>query len=118
MTIDGVTGSRIWLVPFLLLCVREGGACGRDLTEQFWDLGFGGMRPGEVYRVLREMVGEGIMASFREGGQISPLQRRYEITAAGEAYLESWANSLERYRDETDLFLRAYAGETAGGGRG
>ncbi len=72
MTIDGVTGSRIWLVPFLLLCVREGGACGRELTEQIWDLGFGGMRPGEVYRVLRGMVGEGIVASFREGGKISP----------------------------------------------
>ena len=46
--------------------------------------------------------------------EASPLRRRYEVTAAGEAYLESCARSLERFRGETELRLGAYAG----GGRG
>lgn len=76
-------------------------------------LGFEGLRPGEVYRVLREMEAEGTVAAARDGGEdVGPLWRRYEVTAAGEAYLlESCADdSLERNRDETELFLRAYAG--------
>ena len=112
--IDGVTASRSWLVPFLLLSLRGGDAYGRELTEDIGSVGFEGTRPGEVYRVLREMEEEGIVASFREGGKISPLERRYGITSAGEAYPELWANSLERYRDETYLFLRAYAGRSGG----
>lgn len=109
-------GGAPWggLVPFLLLFLREGGAPWRELSEEMERLGFEGLRSGEVYGVLREMEAEGMVASARDGGEVSPLWRRYEVTGAGEAYLKSCANSLARYRDETELFLRA----CAGGGRG
>ena len=116
MTYDDGGGALCgWLVPFLLLFLRDGGApsqeCGQEMGE--W-LGFEGTRLGEVYRALRKMEAEGMVASVPDGGEASPLRRRYEVTAAGEAHLESCARSLERFRGETELRLGAYAG----GGRG
>lgn len=108
MTVED-TASHEWLAPFLLLSMRRGGAHGRALAEEMRRLGFGGTRPGEVYRALRGLEARGATTSIREGGEISPLKRRYGITAAGEAYLDLWANSLQTFRDETDRFLRAYA---------
>lgn len=37
----------------------------------------------------------------------------YSITDAGEAYLEIWAKSLEKYRQKMDAFFRLYAGGQA-----
>ena len=92
---DG-SGGEPWIVPFLLLRAREEG----DLTTEV-ALGLGGGRAGEVRPVIRGMEGEGLLVS--RGGT------RYAITDLGEAYLRSWAGSLERDRKDADLFLRAYA---------
>lgn len=106
---SGAGASRGWLTPFLLLSLRGRALLGSELTGGIQGLGFWETRPGEVYRVLGEVEKEGVVATLRDGGGSIPLERRYEITPAGEVYLVFWANSLEGYRGEMELFLKAYA---------
>lgn len=100
-----------WIVPFLLLLVRERGSYGQDLTQSVADLGFGATPLGKVYRTLRRMEQEGMILSERDVFDCRLPRRRYSITELGEAYLESWAESLAEYRESMDLFLGVYAGE-------
>jgi len=105
------TLSTSWLVPLLLLLMRERDSYGQDLTRRVAHLGFGATRPGTVYRTLRQMEKEGIILSKRDGIGCRLPRRKYSITEAGEDYLEFWANSLAEYREDMDLFLEVYAGE-------
>ena len=79
--------STSWLVPLLLLLMRERDSYGQDLTRRVADLGFGATRPGTVYRTLRQMENEGMVLSERDGIDCRLPRRKYSITE-GEDYLE------------------------------
>ena len=85
------------LVLRLLLCLRDGIQYGHRLEERLGELGFEEMRAGEMYRILWQMEQEGMVICDREGGGFRLPQRWYELTEAGETYLESCAGSLTRY---------------------
>jgi PadR family transcriptional regulator, regulatory protein PadR len=102
--------STPWLVPFLLLIVRERDSYGQDLAWRAADLGFGATRPGTVYRTMRQMENEGMVLSERDGFDCRLPRRKYSITESGEDYLEFWASSLAEYREDMDLFLEVYDG--------
>jgi DNA-binding PadR family transcriptional regulator len=113
--IDGMLGfsSAPWIFPFLLLLMRERDPYGHELTRGIAALDSGMTHPEVVYRSLRQIKGEGLVLS---GG--NRLDRRlplhkYSITELGEAHFEFWANSLARYQEDIDLFLRAYAERSA-----
>ncbi len=97
-----------WLVPFLLLSLREGDSHGHELARRMPEFGLGATRPGAVYRALRQMEREGVVAS--EGDELDGHlpRRRFSITGSGEAYLELWANALARYEEEIYLFFGTY----------
>jgi PadR family transcriptional regulator len=99
-----------WLVPFLLLGLWERDSYGHELAQRVADLGFGVTRPEVMYRTLRQMEKEGMVVLEHDGFDGGLSRRRYSITGSGEDYLEFWANSLERYQKEIDLFFKAYAG--------
>ncbi len=102
-----------WLVPFLLLCTRDGGIYGHELSDRLAGLGFGRMPPAVMYRALRRMEKEGLVLSDGEGSRDRLPGRRYEITGSGEAYLEFWANSLKQYQEEMDLFFEVFTEPSA-----
>jgi PadR family transcriptional regulator PadR len=111
---DGTLGvPSDWLVPFLLLGLREQDSCEPELTSKMAGSGFEATRPGEMYRALRYMEQEGMIASEHDGFDGKPSLRRYSITESGEAYLKIWASTLERYRGEINLFFRTYADGSA-----
>lgn len=99
---------RDWLVACLLLCVREGGASGRDLLEEMQGLGFGSVRSGEMYRTLRELRIEGLVVCEGQDAEYMLSRRRYKITTPGEAYLVLLANALVQYRGEVERFFWLY----------
>ena len=113
--LDGMleSPSAPWLVPFLLLLMRERDSYGHELTRGIADFDSGMVRPEAVYRALRQMEGEGMVLSEGDGLDRVLSRRKYSITESGEAYLEFWANSLARYQEDIDLFLRAYAERSA-----
>jgi poly-beta-hydroxybutyrate-responsive repressor len=105
----GVTGlPKNWLVPVVLLLLREWSRYGYDLMKALAAFGFIMLNPGPLYRVLRQMEKEGLVQSTWDTTNQGPARRFYSITKAGEAYLDQWGSSLERYRTFTDRLLRLY----------
>jgi poly-beta-hydroxybutyrate-responsive repressor len=102
---------RNWLVPVILLSLREWNSYGYELMERTAAFGFEAMNPGTLYRTLRQMEKEGVVESKWETSKGGPARRVYTITDAGEAYLGFWAEALEQYRRNMDSFFRLYTGQ-------
>ncbi len=101
---------RNWLVPVILLTLRELNSYGYELMERTAAFGFEAMNPGTLYRTLRQMEKEGVVESEWETSKGGPARRMYTITDAGEAYLDFWAQALEQYQRNMDSFFRLYTG--------
>ena len=102
-----------WMMPFLLIYLREGACYGHELVRKVVDPGFEVSRPEAMYRVLQQMEKEGVIVSAGDG--FEKLSRRmYSITELGEAYLEYLANALMQYGEEIDLFFRLCVKQLAG----
>jgi PadR family transcriptional regulator, regulatory protein PadR len=101
---------RNWLVPVILLSLRDWNSYGYELMERASAFGFEAMNPGTLYRTLRQMEKDGIVESTWETSRGGPARRMYTITDAGRAYLDFWARSLEQYQDMMDTFFRLYTG--------
>ena len=101
---------RNWLVPVILLSLREWNSYGYELMERASAFGFEAMNPGTLYRTLRQMEKEGIVESTWENSRGGPARRMYSITDAGRAYLDFWAKSLEQYQRTMETFFSLYTG--------
>lgn len=64
--------------------------------------------PGAVYRTLRQLDAEGLIASRWTDAPQGPKRRVYAITRAGHKELDETASALTRTRDAQSTFLRAY----------
>jgi PadR family transcriptional regulator PadR len=98
-----------WLVPAVLLLLRDVSSYGYDLMKALTGFGFAMMNPGPLYRMLRQMEKDGLVRSSWDTSGQGPARRIYSITEAGEAYLRLWANSLGTYRRMMDRFFRLYS---------
>ena len=97
-----------WLVPAVLLLLRDVSSYGYDLMKALTRFGFAMMNPGPLYRMLRQMEKDGLVSSSWDTSGQGPARRLYSITEAGEAYLRLWAGSLGKYRRMMDLLFRLY----------
>jgi poly-beta-hydroxybutyrate-responsive repressor len=104
-----------WLVPMLLLLVRQWSSYGYELMERMGTFGIAMMNPGTFYRVLRQMEKDGMVSSSWDTSGGGPARRIYSITDAGEAYLKVWAESLGRYQRTMETIFRLYMGQPTGG---
>ncbi|SRR5579875_830805 len=102
--------SKNWLVPTLLLMLRQWNSYGYELLEKMTALGIATMNPGSFYRTLRRMEKEGMVSSNWDTSEGGPARRRYSITDAGEAYLKYWMDSLDQYQKMMNLFFQLYPG--------
>jgi DNA-binding PadR family transcriptional regulator len=90
--------------PALLLLLREGPAHGADLLERLPELiGEQRVEMGNLYRLLRALEEEGLVASEWADGK-----RTYEITDGGLRLLEEWIEALRRAQQRTTEFIRRY----------
>ena len=101
---------RNWLVPVILLSLREWNSYGYELMERASGFGFEAMNPGTLYRTLRQMEKDGIVESSWETSRGGPARRMYTITDAGKSYLDFWARSLEQYQQTMNTFFQLYTG--------
>ena len=105
--------SKNWLVPILLLMLRQWSSYGYELMEKMSTFGLAAMNPGTFYRTLRQMEKDGMVSSSWDTSEGGPARRMYSITDAGEAYLNYWAESLDQYQRMMDTFFRLYTGQPA-----
>jgi PadR family transcriptional regulator, regulatory protein PadR len=103
--------SKNWLVPILLLMLRQWSSYGYELMEKMSTFGLVAMNPGTFYRTLRQMEKAGMVSSSWDTSEGGPARRMYSITDAGEAYLNYWAESLDQYQRMMDTFFRLYTGQ-------
>ena len=103
--------SRNWIVPVLLLMLRQWSSYGYELMERMSTFGLSTMNPGTFYRTLRQMEKDGMVSSTWDTSEAGPAKRRYSITEAGEAYLKFWAQSLDQYQKMMNTFFRLYTGQ-------
>ncbi len=103
--------SKNWLVPILLLMLRQWSSYGYELMEKMSTFGLAAMNPGTFYRTLRQMEKDGMVSSSWDTSEGGPARRVYSITDAGEAYLNYWAESLDQYQRMMDTFFRLYTGQ-------
>ena len=102
---------RNWLVPVILLSLKDWNSYGYELMERATAFGFDAMNPGTLYRTLRQMEKDGIVESTWETSRGGPARRMYTITDSGKTYLDFWAKSLEQYQRTMDTFFRMYTGQ-------
>ncbi len=100
--------SKNWHVPVILLMLREWNSYGYELMEKMTSFGLSAMNPGTFYRTLRQMEKDGIVSSCWDTSENGPARRVYSITAAGEAYLKFWAESLDQYQKMMHSFFSLY----------
>ena len=99
---------RNWLVPVILLSLREWNSYGYELMQRARMFGFETMNPGTLYRTLRQMEKDGIVESSWETSKGGPARRMYTITGSGNAHLGIWVKSMERYQQSVDAFFKLY----------
>jgi PadR family transcriptional regulator, regulatory protein PadR len=109
--------SKNWLVPILLLMLRQWSSYGYELMEKMSTFGLAAMNPGTFYRTLRQMEKDGMVSSNWDTSEGGPARRVYSITDAGEAYLNYWARSLDQYQRMMDTFFRIYTGQSTSRGK-
>ena len=83
---------------------------GYELLERLPEVAGDGARidVGNVYRVLRALEDEGIVASEWSADLPGPAKRTYELTAAGQRLLDRWAEALQGAQGVIQAFLNRY----------
>lgn len=91
--------------PRLLFLLRQGPAHGYDLMRRMGEVPLPGPLPdtGAVYRALRKMEQEGLVASRWAETERGPRRKVYRITPAGRKRLTVW---VEAMRGRVELLLR------------
>ena len=102
---------RNWLVPVILVLLREWNSYGYEMMERMAEFGFEAMNPGTLYRTLRHMENYGAVKSAWDTSKGGPARRVYSITDAGEAYLAFWGKCLEQYQRNVDACFGHYTGK-------
>src|SRR5947209_115193 len=100
--------SKHWLVPVILLLLKQWNSYGYELMEKMSAFGVEAINPGAFYRTLRQMEKDGVVSSSWSTSEAGPARRMYSITEAGEAYLKFWAESLDQYKKIMSRFFRLY----------
>ena len=97
-----------FLVPIMLLHLRDFNAHGYELMQKITQFGFNAVDQGNLYRILRQLEKDGKVTSEWDTASDGPAKRIYSITDAGEQYLEIWASSLANYQSMINQFFNLY----------
>ncbi|WP_017378607.1 poly-beta-hydroxybutyrate-responsive repressor [Paenisporosarcina sp. TG-14] len=97
-----------FLIPIMLLHLRDWNSHGYELMQKITQFGFDSVDQGNLYRILRQLEKDAMVTSKWDTTSGGPAKRIYTITAAGEQYLEVWASSLGHYQKMLNQFFNLY----------
>jgi len=100
-----VSLPRNFLRPCLLLLIFEGATHGYELLEQVRALGLTSADAAGVYRCLRAMDEEGLLASQWEPSSTGPARRIYTVTPQGRTQLDTMTSRLSDTVEALTRFL-------------
>ena len=94
---------------WLLLLLRDAPSYGYVLRRALHERGLD-IEPGTLYRTLRELERDALIASHWTEPAAGPRARVYTLTADGGACLDTLAGGIALARASQTAFLDAYAG--------
>lgn len=100
-----VAHPRALLAPCLLLLLAEVPGHGYELMERLRPLGFDWGGPGPIYRELRGLEDEGLVASAWSAPRAGPVPRVYHLTEAGHRILDRCAANVIELNGLLEVFL-------------
>lgn len=103
-----VGAPKNFLIPIMLLHLREWNTHGYELMEKITKFGVESLDHGNFYRLLRQLEKDNLVTSVWDTSSGGPAKRIYSITEAGEQYLDKWANSLSEYQKLLNQFFNLY----------
>lgn len=106
---SGAGAPRNFMIPVLLLHLKNWNAHGYELIQKLTQFGFQSVDKGNFYRILRQLEKDDLVTSKWDTSASGPAKRIYSITLAGEEYLDTWASSLEQYQKMLDNFFSIYS---------
>lgn len=107
-----------FLMPWLLLIVRNWSMHGYQILQTLTILGLAAFDPSTVYRTLRRLEKDGLIVSAWQTGDSGPAKRVYSLTEAGQAFLKTWASTLEQYQGILSKFFEVYTEQIGRSGKG
>ena len=87
------------LATSLLAFLKGCNAYGYQLNQQLSESGLPQSDSGTVYRALRQLENSGFVSSFWDTSEQGPARRMYSLTAAGDIFLRTWLDALNRYQE-------------------
>ena len=97
-----------YLRACLLLILSDGPAHGYDMVNDLAALGLSTVDKGGMYRTLRAMEDDGLVASGWEPSRNGPLRRSYDLTPEGPAWLKAGADAMRSGQEFAAAYLRRY----------
>jgi poly-beta-hydroxybutyrate-responsive repressor len=98
-----------YVEPAVLLLLEERPAHGYELLERLRPLiGEQRVEMGNLYRLLRALEDEGLVASAWDATAPGPAKRRYTLTDEGIRLLAHWVEALRAVQDRIETFIDRY----------
>ena len=89
--------------------MHEGPAHGYDLLDRLQAFGISEIDPSIIYRMLREMEDDGLIASVWEEKETQgPPRRVYSLTTSGDEALQTYLGDLKQTRERIDHLIQQY----------
>jgi poly-beta-hydroxybutyrate-responsive repressor len=104
-----VGAPKNFVMPVLLLLLKDWNAHGYELMQKLVQFGFQSLDQGNFYRILRQLEKDQLVTSVWDTSSGGPAKRIYSLTDSGEQYLELWAGSMEEYQKMLDQFFNMYS---------
>ena len=113
-TLKMYRASRNWLIPYLLLILRELTLHGYDLITRLANFGITTVDQGTIYRTLRQLEKDGHVQSSWENNGSGPARRVYSITNTGIELLRTWFETMGFYQNLANNFMEYYQATLSG----
>jgi poly-beta-hydroxybutyrate-responsive repressor len=99
-----------YIQPSILLGLSAAPSYGYELIHTIQNFGFvaGQAPPGMIYRHLRQLEEDGLVASEWQTEGSGPAKRIYRITGEGKAVLDLWIEHMERQAEKLRHFIDQY----------
>jgi PadR family transcriptional regulator, regulatory protein PadR len=98
-----------YVEPAVLLLLEERPAHGYELLARLRPLvGDQRVEMGNLYRLLRALEDEGLVASAWDAEAPGPAKRRYTLTDDGIRLLARWVEALRAVQDRIEIFIDRY----------
>ncbi len=103
-----------YMQPSILMALLDGKSHGYEMLQHIGEYGFlqGDAPPGMIYRHLRQMEDEGLVASEWDASGTGPAKRVYAVTPEGREVLDAWVRYMERQARTLLEFTARYREKT------